>query len=214
MKRYIDLTHKLHNEITVFPGDKQPDIKELINVNEHGAKVTFIGIGSHMGTHMDAPSHMCEGVKNLDDFDIDFFFGKAYVIDCSKQETITKKSLLNHTDKIKKADFILFFTGKQNEWGKETYTQNLTVMDKECAKWLNQFDIRGIGTDGISHDRIDANPSKEETYVHHIFFSSEKVLIENLNNLDKIVNHIVDFVCLPLYYKNSDGAPVRAVAYY
>ncbi len=214
MQTYIDLTHKITNEISVFPGDKFPTIKEVANVKKDYHKVSSLSFSSHIGTHIDAPSHICENGKNLDELEISYFFGKAYTIDCSYLNEITKAELLAVEDKIIYADFLLFFTGKQYQWGKESYLKNLIVMTKKASIWLCQHQIKGIGSDSISHDKIDADASKGEMYVHNDFLSREKILIENLNNLDKIVGKFVNFVCLPLYYENSDGSPARAVAYF
>lgn len=213
MQKYIDLTHKITNEISIFPGDKPPSIKQVANVRDNHHKVSKLSFSSHIGTHIDAPSHFIENGKNLDELDVSYFFGKAYTIDCSYLNEITKAELLAVEDKIRYADFLLFFTGKQYQWGKESYLKNLTVMTKKASIWLSQHQIKGIGADAISHDKIDADASKGETYVHYDFLSREKILIENLNNLDQIVGKFVNFVCLPLYYESSDGSPSRAVAY-
>jgi kynurenine formamidase len=39
------------------------------------------------------------------------------------------------------------------------------------------------------------------------------IIIENLCNLDKCPKGLLDFACLPLKFENSDGAPLRAVAW-
>ena len=55
----------------------------------------------------------------------------------------------------------------------------------------------------------------------HIFFkfqiavcddTNKTVIIENLNNLDKLPQGLFTFCALPLRYENADGSPIRAVA--
>jgi len=212
MRIYVDLTHKLNNNISVFPDAEKPLIKTLYNVKDSFFKVTSLNFESHSGTHIDAPSHFIENGKNLDEFDVSYFFGKAYTFDCSNIEEITGDNLISIKNYIENIDYLFFFTGKQYEWCTEKYNENLVVLTKEAALWLNAFNLKGIGTDGISHDRIDAKVESGEYYVHQIFLSSGKILIENLTNLDKIKGKLVDVACLPIYYVNADGSPVRIVA--
>ncbi len=214
MKVFVDLTHKINDKISVFPGDNPPSIICLSNVKEHGHKISKLNFQSHISTHIDAPSHILEDGKNLDQFNVSDFFGKAYVIDCTEVEQIGRDFLTKFHDKIKFAEYLLLYTGKHKKWGTPLFTKNLTLLTEDSAKWLSMLPIKGIGTDSISFDDIDSDPLKDELIIHKILLGKEKLLIENLNNLDKIISKLVDFTCLPLYYENADGSPVRAVAYY
>jgi kynurenine formamidase len=214
MKAFIDLTHKINDKISLFPGDKPPHIETTTNVKKDGHKTTSLQFHSHISTHMDAPSHIIEDGKNLDQIDISQFFGRAYIADCSDMDEISKDYLSCIHDKIKYADFLLFYTGKHKKWGTPIYTRNLILLNEEGAKWLSMLPLKGVGIDAISFDRIDADPFKNELIIHSTLLSKDILLIENLNNLEQITGKFIDFACLPLYYENADGSPVRAVAQY
>ncbi len=66
---YIDLSHKLHADMPLYPGTPKPVFEKVRNVKEHGYKESFIQLHSHTGTHMDAPSHMISDGKVSCDFD-------------------------------------------------------------------------------------------------------------------------------------------------
>lgn len=213
--KYIDLTHKINNNMSLFPGTEAPIIKKACDIKDVGCRVTRYTLDTHMGTHMDAPAHFYGDNLKLDDFDVSFFFGKAFVYDCSDKKIIDKGSLLQIEDTIKSCDFLLFYTGKQHDWGTKAYYNDLTGLSRDACEYLKDKDIRGIGIDSLSPDTIYGDPLKEgDLYVHHILLPADKVIIENLNNLDLIKNKIVDFTCLPIYIEDADGGQVRAVAKY
>ena len=50
---------------------------------------------------------------------------------------------------------------------------------------------------------------------HNKLFKVKDILnIENLKNLDLCGDDIFNFSCFPLKFKDSDGAPIRAVAWF
>lgn len=53
----IDLSHRIHSEMSVFPGDRSPVIRAQLNHANDGCQVSQLEIGAHLGTHIDAPVH-------------------------------------------------------------------------------------------------------------------------------------------------------------
>ena len=59
------------------------------------------------------------------------------------------------------------------------------------------------------------NPDEEwdlSFRLHLRILGSDGIIIEKLANLEPILGKRVDLVCLPLLFKDADGAPVRVVA--
>ena len=68
---------------------------------------------------------------------------------------------------------------------------------------------KGVGLDTIGLDPIAA----ADLPLHRQLLITDKtVIIENLNNLDKLPQGLFTFCALPLRYENADGSPIRAVA--
>ncbi|MDO5363436.1 MAG: hypothetical protein Q4F03_12490 [Eubacteriales bacterium] len=69
---------------------------------------------------------------------------------------------------------------------------------------------------GIGFDVIGLDPIDDENLTRHkkLFETCDIVNIENIKNLHLCKNDLVNFSCCPLKLKNSDGAPVRAVAWW
>ena len=54
----IDLTHTISPETFVYPGTPRPAFSSTRTLTHDGARETLLQMGSHTGTHMDAPRHI------------------------------------------------------------------------------------------------------------------------------------------------------------
>ncbi|AXF55540.1 cyclase family protein [Salicibibacter kimchii] len=73
----IDLTKTVSDGMPVYPGDPAVNIGMATTVKENGYEVRSLRMGSHTGTHVDAFSHMHEGMASLGDIPLTQFCGKA-----------------------------------------------------------------------------------------------------------------------------------------
>ena len=212
--KLIDLTHVLNENITVYPDTLPPKFEVINTVQKSGFAELKITTVLHTGTHIDAPCHILEHTKSLDQFPIDKFIGKAMVIHCQKKKEIGLKFLQTFQDTIGQVDFIIFFTGWQYKWNTKSYFDNCPIPTTEATTWLTKFKLKGIGIDSFSIDKVitASDLDSEELPNHNILLAKEIILIENLTNLDKLPDDIFTFQCLPLNIENADGSPVRAIA--
>lgn len=206
----IDLSHSINNQISVYPGTAQPQITQLSTVQHEGFAEMSLVLNSHHATHVDAPYHMIEGGKTLDQFTADKFTGTAFVIDCQalEQKEISIDLLQTHTAELEQVDFVLFCTGWSKKWNTALYLSDYPVLSTAAATWLSQLSIKGVGFDAISPDEIDSLHYPN----HKNLLGKELIIIENLTNLDLLTGEIFQLVCLPLKIENADAAPARAVA--
>lgn len=204
----LDLSQSLHNDITTFPGAPQPNFDIIHTIPQHGFTERRIQMTSHMGTHIDAPIHILEQGKNLDQFPLEKFIGSATVIDCSDCQSITTMHLKPYEEKIKAHDFVLFYTGWQHKWGKKTYADGFPTLVPTATEWLSQFSLKAIGFDVLSPDPVDSQILPN----HKILLAQEILIIENLTNLDQLLDQSFQLYCMPLPIKGADGAPVRVFA--
>jgi kynurenine formamidase len=212
--KLIDLTRLLNNEGSVYPGTFPPVFEIMNTVEKDGFTELKMSTVLHVGTHIDAPTHMIAGARSIDQFPIDKFFGKAMVIPCHHKKEIDLSFIQTYEDRIAQIDFILFFTGWEDKWNTKGYFQDCPTLTREAAKWLTQFKLKGIGIDSFSLDSvISAGKVTADTFPkHHILLEKEILLIENLTNLNKLPDYDCWFQCLPLNIANADGSPVRAIA--
>ena len=210
--RVIDLTHTIREEMPVYPGTEPPRLEAANSYEKDGFKETLLRFYSHTGTHVDPPAHLYPNGRTLDAFPAEQFAGMALVIDCrglKDGEPITLKQLAPYGDNVKKADFLLFCTGRDKLWGTEGYFCDYPCIDEEVLTLILNGGYKGIGFDVIGLD-----PIADEALPRHkrLFAQTDILNIENLKDLETCGDGLFRFVCLPLKWEKSDGAPVRAIA--
>ena len=210
----IDLTYTIKEEMTVFPGTEMPKLINTSNYEKDGFRETSISIYSHVGTHMDPPAHIYPDRTTLDEFPASQFIGKGLVIDCrdlNEGEDITIDCILKYGEKAEKVDFLLFNTGWDKYWGTDKYFGDYPCVNDEVLDYVLNGNYKGIGFDTIGIDPVsDENLSRHKK----LFKDKDIVNIENLKNLELCGEEIFKFSCCPLKIENSDGAPVRAIAWF
>ncbi|MGN0373712.1 MAG: cyclase family protein [Enterocloster sp.] len=212
--KVIDLTHTITENMPVYPGTEPPGLQPANTYEKDGFKETRLTMFTHTGTHMDPPSHLFAGRTTLDEFPASQFIGKALVIDChdlKEGQLIAMDRLRRYGDKTKQADFLLFYTGWDKRWGTEAYFGDYPCIDEEVLNFIIAGDYKGIGFDVIGLD-----PVADENLTRHkkLFEKKDIVNIENLKNLDLCREGLFWFSCCPLKVEDSDGAPIRAIAWF
>ena len=207
--KVIDLTHVFQEKMSFFPGADAPILEQVSSVDKDGYKVTRIDMTTHLGTHLDCKAHVFEDGFTTSSCDVNKFFGQAVLIDCSmvKEGEEIGVDILKKYD-LSDKDFVLIYTGWDKYWRDEKYIGDFPVLSKECAEYLAESNIKGIGLDVISIDKI----SDAELVNHKIVLGKDIIVVENLKDLDKVVGKNFKFSAFPLKIKDGDGCPVRAVA--
>ena len=212
--KVIDLTHPITPDMPVYPGTEKPVFTPANSYEKDGFKETKISMFTHTGTHMDPPAHLYAGRTTLDQFPIDQFIGRALVIDVrhlKEGEKITLKEIEKYASLPEKADFLLFNLGWDKKWGTDAYFGDYPCVDDEVLSYIMNWSFKGIGFDVIGLD-----PISDVNLIRHnrLFKEKDIVNIENLKNLDLCGNDLFNFSCFPLNIENSDGSPIRAVAWF
>ena len=73
----IDLSSSIYDKMTTYPGDPEVRITQVHTLQKQGWRLRKISMGTHTGTHLDAPSHMIKDGKTLDEIPLEQFFGEA-----------------------------------------------------------------------------------------------------------------------------------------
>lgn len=208
----IDLTHTITPDTFVYPGTPAPAFSPTRTITHDGARETLLQVGSHTGTHMDAPRHILPDGFGLDKLPASQFCGRAVVLDVSDlppRSVITADYLREQNGTIRSADFVLFYTGWERKWGTGAYyDDDFPVPDQEAAKYLVSCGLKGVGTDALSVDTL----RDQQFLAHKTLLDGGLVILESLC-LKKVVGRTdLMLFALPLKFENADGAPVRAIA--
>ena len=224
----IDLTHTIHDDIQTYPGDPVPSIDRGLTHEKDYCHVDLLKLGSHTGTHIDAPYHFLKDGQRIDEIPVQRFIGNGILIDVSgksERELIDSTELKSYASGITKGDFVILKTGWDRYFGSPKYYLH-PFLSAEGAMLLVDKGVSLVGVDALNVDPTyvagkASGPATEDlpdedSYgypVHDILLSNGILIVENLCNLDKIkaINGIYSF--LPLKLKDSDGSPIRAVYY-
>ena len=206
--RSIDLTHKITEQMPVFPGSAPPDLHKVCSLERDGFRETLLSLHSHTGTHMDAPAHLLPRGKTLDQMPIEQFVGPGLLVDCQnipEGGVIGMDRLSLYDGALNLAQFVLFYTG----WDKPSYYGSFPVPDPVVLRHLAALGKKGVGTDAPSIDPIGADPLA----CHKIALEAQMVILENLANLSDLCQSVFTLLALPLHYEGADGAPARVLAF-
>ena len=216
--RIIDLSILVENNMIYYPGDPQPKLLEYITLEKDGCRVMKLNIGTHTGTHIDAPAHFIKDGKTIDTIDLKNCMGKAVVVhlpDLKPYYEIIPEDFNSLEEQIKNADIVLFNTGWIYKIGTEEFYKH-PYISKSVALYLKKLGIKAVGVDMLNVDKtcIEGEQYTENsTAAHNVFLSNDILIIENLTNLEKLNTTGCDVLFLPLKIKNGDGSPTRAVAF-
>src|SRR3954452_9711138 len=87
--RVYDVTLTLTHDLPIFPGEPSVPINQVHRIASGGpANVSKVGMGTHTGTHLDAPLHFFDGAQTAADLPLDVLIGPAIVADMQVADTI------------------------------------------------------------------------------------------------------------------------------
>lgn len=211
----IDLTQPLDSDMSVYPGDPTFAICSHSHIEKDDYSVQSLTLGSHTGTHVDAPSHFFASGMSIEQIPLSSFIGKALVIDVShkkERERISwEDDVLPYATHLLPDSVVLFQTDWHRYWKTPAYL-NHPFLDKDVASRLVKLGVCRIGIDALSPDETEGTSG--DYGVHEILLASGGLIIENLCNLSSIPatgTAMISFA--PLNLTGGDGSPVRAYAW-
>lgn len=201
--KIIDLSHTIHADLSVFPGDSPISLNQVKDYQSDGYNNFQLFTGMHVGTHVDGPMHLTNSNTFIAGLPLESFTGKGIVIDVSGNGAIG----LNHEklSRIESGDIVLFYSGFDKFFGEERYYLNYPVFDEQLIHYLVGRKVKMIGIDWASPD-LDPYP------MHKILLGNNIPILENLTNLDLLLSEpVFEVFAFPLKI-NADSSIVRAVA--
>jgi len=196
-KQFIDITMPLH-ERTEKPSPSLEGFRlkwDLRIDMGQGRNRSNFSMGSHIGTHVDAPVHFIQGGKSIDEIVTENLLGIAEVIHVPYPEAVTDDLL---EKQYHGADIVLF------KYGRERLDRKWPYFKRDGVEYLITRGVRVVGTDNFNIDSIGT-----EWEIHHLILGKEILVIEGLD-LNGVAAGIYEFICLPLRIIGAEAAPARA----
>ena len=90
-----DLSHELYSGMPIYPGDPEVTIGPALTIENDAVLVQHVSMGSHSGTHLDAPAHTVPGGRTLNQIGLSELQGEALILrpKVQAQQAITPTDL-------------------------------------------------------------------------------------------------------------------------
>jgi arylformamidase len=206
---WMDVSAPLSPAITpVYEGNPPLQIHFTMDM-DRGDKLDLseISMGTHTGTHVDAPLHFVRGAAPIDEVPLDKLVGPALVIDMDPSVIAITAAELNRYP-WRGAKRILFRTRNSvNAWIIDPhFHRDFTFVAPDAAQLMADNGVELVGIDYLSIEQFGAPVAR----THQILLSRGIPIVEGLD-LRAVVPGEYDFVVLPLKILGHEAAPARAI---
>jgi kynurenine formamidase len=229
--RLVDLTRPIEPGMPTYPGDPDVAIEPHATHAADGYRVSGLSLGTHTGTHIDAPAHVDPDGATLGAFGPEDLRLTARVVDCrgvGAGEPIEPGALTGAggDSALDDVDALVFDTGWADEWGTERMTAH-PFLAPETARRCAAAGV-AVVTDALSPDPSDAdalNPDPSDADAaaasgngghdlpaHRALLGAGLPIVENVCALDALPAGAFELLVFPLKI-DADGAPARVVAH-
>ena len=215
VRRIVDLSMPIDDRTPFYPGDPEPRVCAATTIARDGVNVAHLDIGSHTGTHCDAPYHFLEDGLRIDELPLERFTGTGVVVDCTNvapRTPVTVEDLAPYEDRFRPGTIVLLRTGWDERATPGTVFDHPFLDGEACGHLLDRG-VLTIGIDAINLDETPDGPIDRDRFPCHERISrAGGVIVENLVGLGRIDFAEPLISVLPLHVPGGDGAPTRAVA--
>ncbi len=204
-RRVIDISVPNARGMHVYPGDPILEVEPVRRIaGGDVCNLSLLTMGSHTGTHVDAPYHFLASGPRLGDVALDRMIGEALVADLRGRAAIDAAALAGV--ELRAGDILLCRTDNSWRWAEPEFQRDFTYLTEDAADLLVARGVRAVGMDYLSIERFGS----DRFPVHHRLLGAGVFVIEGLD-LRAVEPGRYTLVCLPLKFPELDGAPARAV---
>ncbi len=182
-----DITKEIFST-KAYPGDPVPEKKSWLSMEKGDVcNLTSLTVGSHSGTHIDAPKHFIANGKSVAEMPLEKCVGICQVV--------------SHSGKLEGE----FWKNKVCEITDKLLIRGNASLDVKAAETIVACGIHLVGVEAPT-----VGDSSCQQQVHKILLENEVVILENLC-LDGIQEGQYFLAAQPLKMQGVDGSPVRAL---
>jgi len=217
MRDIVDLTLTIHEGMLTTPVPWHPPV-EITILGRHeleGRATRRVTLGTHTGTHMDAPYHFVPGGATIDQIPLDVLVNRAVVFHLPREPygKITAEDLSESGVEVRPGCGVLIHTGWDRQWMTRAYYESWPHLTMDACEYLSAKQITLLGLDTPSPDDPKEKIAFGEVSPHHYHLLSRGiVLVEFLTGLDGLRSSEVELIATPLKVEGADGFPARVLA--
>jgi arylformamidase len=202
---WIDVSVPVRTGMIVYDGDPVVRIERVMDVAAGDlANLSRMELGTHTGTHVDAPLHFIDGAAGADRLPLDALVGPAVVVDARGASGDIDAAALAALE-VPATERLLLRTRNGDLWERDGFTSDYVGVAEDAAHELVAMGVRLVGIDYLS-----IAPSGDPAPTHRVLLEAGVVVVEGLD-LRSAPAGRYDLICLPLRLEGADGAPARAL---
>ncbi len=206
----FDITLPISDDLCVWPGDPRVEVRPDGQTSAgDGANTSRISMGTHTGTHVDAPWHFEVHGKKLEEITPDRWCGKCYVAEIPAGVTRIEPHHLDTATIPPDTTKLLLKTANSRLWDRPrpwTFETSYVALSPDAATWVVERGMDLIGIDYLSIEAFE----EPGNLTHHTLLSNEVLVLEGLD-LRQVDPGSYLLTCLPIRIERGDGAPARAI---
>jgi len=192
----------------VYPGNPEIQIELQQDMAKGGSSnVSLVAIGSHTGTHVDAPKHMILDGSGVDAIPLDALIGPAIVVAFDDTVMAVTEAYLR-SQPIAGHQRVLLKTRNSQFIRERDFHRDYTYLAPDGAEYLASLGVRLVGIDYLSIEQFHSGHHR----THKTLLSRGIVIVEGLD-LSEPAPGTYELYCLPVLLAGIDGAPSRAVLF-
>ena len=206
MKQWIDVSFPYYEGMAIYPGNPSYQ-REIVQDMSRGdsATVSRIQMGTHTGTHIDAPLHVFKDGKSVDQIPLEQMNGRAQLLDFCGVEQINVEPL--KAAKLCANDIILLKTDNTERFQGVHVLSDYVTLTYDAAEYLVKIGVKMVGIDYMTIERPRGKRIDGKS-IHRTLLGADIVIVEGLD-LRCVDAGVYEMVCLPLNLQRTDGAPAR-----
>lgn len=199
-----DVTLPMRPGMVVYPKNPEfrcdPVSRKALGASSNGSLVTM---GTHTGTHVDAPFHIDDAGGGVETLPLDALVGPARVVALDVDRNIEAADLERHS--WQGVQRVLLRTANSAKWAAaKAFDETFCGLTGGAAEFLAARKIKLVGVDYLSVDRFKSGTHP----AHHALIGAGVVILEGVN-LAGVPAGDYELFCGPLLIPGSDGAPAR-----
>ncbi|MFO8011579.1 MAG: cyclase family protein [Dehalococcoidia bacterium] len=204
-RNLYDISMSIYAGMLTWPGNPRFSLDKVKSIADgDSSNISLLRIGTHTGTHVDAPRHFINTASGVDSINPTILVGPARLVQLPEAELIDRR-LLSSFD-LAGVSRLLLGTRNSALLHQSQHTPEYAYLTEDGAEYLVEKGIKLIGIDYLSIEQF-RSPGH---VTHRVLLEAGLVIVEGLD-LSCIPPGEYELICLPLKLKDADGAPARAL---
>jgi len=202
----LDISRPVFTGMAIYPRNPPVEIAPAKRIARgDSSNVSLLSLGSHTGTHVDAPLHMDDAGAGVDEVSLDAMIGPAVVIEIP--ESVRAISAAHLEDRIGRHTRVLLRTRNSARFAASgIFEEDFTYLAPDGATLLVDRGVKLVGVDALSVEQYHAGHHRS----HDVLLRAGVAVVEGLA-LENAAPGEYQVICLPLRIRGCDGAPARVV---